>query len=348
MKLVYHKPLDGVRAVAAWMVMFFHFFIAIQANNSLLMWVKKIAVFGQTGVSLFFVLSGFLITRILLNDTTNKHYFYHFYMRRSLRIFPLYYLFLILYYWVFPIILQQPSSAPSIYHWFYLQDIAMTFKWPMNGPDHFWSLAVEEHFYLFWPLVVYFCSPKRLSYWIAGILLVSIATRWYLIQRHLEVFYFTFTRMDELAIGALLAIAEAKKMLTPKHARKYVYLSVGLLLPALGFWLFMNGKGNTIVQLFKCVAFAGAYWGCLGFLIASKETVWVRKSLQHPFLLYTGKISYGLYVYHPFCFLWYERHTITNSLLLNFVICCGLAYAIASLSYYLIEQQFLQLKKYFA
>jgi len=101
-KLQHFSELDGIRAIAALMVMFFHFFQHLETSNSILLLVKKASIFGQTGVSLFFVLSGFLITRILINTKDTPNFFYNFYLRRTVRIFPLYYLFLIIYFLLFP------------------------------------------------------------------------------------------------------------------------------------------------------------------------------------------------------------------------------------------------------
>src|SRR5689334_3773086 len=106
MNLRYHKELDGVRAIAAFMVIFFHFWHEGEFNLSPLL--TRISNFGRTGVSLFFVLSGFLITRILIATKESPGYFSSFYIRRSLRIFPLYYLFLSLTFIIIPLISGKP------------------------------------------------------------------------------------------------------------------------------------------------------------------------------------------------------------------------------------------------
>src|ERR1700755_1520169 len=98
--LKYYKGLDGVRGLAALMIMFYHFTPDSSNTGSFLHFLKKISVIGQSGVTLFFVLSGFLITRILLASKPNKDYFKKFYTKRALRIFPLYYLFLIICFFI--------------------------------------------------------------------------------------------------------------------------------------------------------------------------------------------------------------------------------------------------------
>ncbi len=176
MKIKYYKELDGVRGIAALMIMTFHFFQPIIPNTTTLIYINKFIKFGQTGVSLFFVLSGFLITRILLSTKEKSGYFLTFYIRRALRIFPLYYGFLIIYYFLINPYLYNASNlsfSTQFYYWFYLQNIADTFGWAANGPFHFWSLAVEEHFYLFWPLLVYYLNDKKII--IATICIIIIA-----------------------------------------------------------------------------------------------------------------------------------------------------------------------------
>ena len=164
-KISYIKELDGIRAIAAWMVMFLHFFQMLNINTGIFFYINKVAIFGGTGVSLFFVLSGFLITRILISSKLKKNYFKNFYIRRSLRIFPLYFLFLLFYYVAYPLVLNEKfvSFHNQIYYWVYLQNFALTFNWTSVGPLHLWSLAVEEHFYLIWPLLVYLLDIKWLK-----------------------------------------------------------------------------------------------------------------------------------------------------------------------------------------
>ena len=217
-KLKYYQNLDGVRAIAALMVIVFHFFRETTPNTQLLYIVKEISYFGQTGVTLFFVLSGFLITRILIYTKGTEGYFKNFYLRRTLRIFPLYYLFLLLWYYVAPIFIEMESSSfnQQIYYFSYLQNFARTFDWNVIGPNHFWSLAVEEHFYLFWPFIIFFFSRKNLVRITFGIILFAMVLRAFMLGDGYSVFIFTFTRFDTLAIGALLAVLELKNYFRPE------------------------------------------------------------------------------------------------------------------------------------
>lgn len=345
MRPKYLTELDGVRGLAALMVMYFHFFTGIHSHpGAIIKFLVKTAVFGQTGVILFFVLSGFLITRILLSVKSSSHYFSNFYIRRSLRIFPLYYLALCIY------LLASFTGAASTsittwYYWPYLQNIAMSFKWDIQGPVHFWSLAVEEHFYLFWPVVIYFTSVKRLHFVIGSIVLCAIALRAILFYYGFEVFYFTGTTMDALAIGAILAVKEKNDRLSMYSRGFYLRCFSLAIVLLLMLWFFSTGKGLLIIQTFKGTFIALIYYLLILLLLDMRKNNLVKKILNQKVLQYTGKISYGLYVYHVLCFSVYSKFVKTSYLWLDFLNCFILSYVVASLSYYLFEARFLTLKE---
>ena len=348
MKIKYYKELDGVRAIAALMVIFFHFFSGISTDNSFLLMLKKVSVFGQTGVSLFFVLSGFLITRILLEAKEKSNYFLNFYVRRILRILPLYYFFLFLFYFVVPLILKTPilSLRGQIYYWIYMQNFAMTFNWFSEGPLHFWSLAVEEHFYIFWPFVIYFFNNTKILFVIFILVLISLLTRYLLLSNNYDVFYFTFSRLDELALGALLAIMEIKKFYLELQNKIFLLLLVVTLVLSTIIWIVNNASGNENLQIFKFLLLGFAYFALIGYLITCKDSNLLKRFFKLKVFLFTGKISYGLYVYHPLCFTIFYKFFVINNVFLNFFCCLFLTFLFATGSYYLIEVQFLKLKKY--
>lgn len=348
MDLSYRRELDGVRAIAALMVMFFHFF-QIPEIYSAYATIIKLSVFGQTGVSLFFVLSGFLITRILIFTKNTPGFFYNFYVRRSLRIFPLYFVFLGIYYFLLPLIFKTPIASFNlqVYYWLYLQDFAITFKWSQDGPGHFWSLAIEEHFYLFWPLLVYYLNNKRVAIASVIIIVVAFLMRLLLVNHNYEVYYFTFCRMDELAIGALLALLEVKNKLVSRNATKFLLLFVTIIIPTLIMWVYFTGSATPVVQVVKFLLIAFSYFSIIGFIISAKETNFIKKILQIKPLLFSGKISYGLYVFHPVCFEIVHRFLNTSNIFSNFVLSFASTYLIAFTSYNLFENRFLKLKKYF-
>src|SRR6266550_1677369 len=218
-----HVPaLDGLRAIAILAVMGMHFtivqppFLQSSVLGDQVIWQLGLA--GWVGVDLFFVLSGFLITGILLDTKGGDRYFRNFYMRRVLRIFPLYYGSLVVLFLIIPMV------APAIVHdlgrlshgqvwlWTYLSNIAIgiTGSWqavpPLTG--HYWSLAVEEQFYLLWPLVVYSVSRSRLLNVALGLWVTALALRMVMLWLGVSptsVFVLTPTRMDGLAAGAAVA-----------------------------------------------------------------------------------------------------------------------------------------------
>ena len=197
--------LDGVRAIAVLLVIAFHFWLLLDGPKG---WVGRIAPWGQTGVPLFFVLSGFLITGILLDSKSTVHYFKNFFARRSLRILPLYYATLTVFYLILPLAglrVWAPISR-QFWYWVYLQNIPLTFHWPEEGPTHFWSLAVEEHYYLIWPFLVRHLDRGRLLKVLAAAIAISVLVRIPMMYAGDELFYFTVCRLDGLAVGSALAI----------------------------------------------------------------------------------------------------------------------------------------------
>lgn len=349
MKIQYYRQLDGIRAVAALMVMYMHFVVAFKSDSAIYQAIAKYASFGQTGVSIFFVLSGFLITRILMATKGSARFFSDFYIRRALRIFPLYYLFLFLFYFLVPL-LQNIPIAPAgkqFYAWVYLQNFAMTFNWDAVVPSHYWSLAVEEHFYFLWPCLVYFFNKKGIKIAIAGILIIAFICRLVLINKGFEVFYFTFTRMDELAMGALLAVWELEGKLKG-NAKKFIVGLVLVLLPAIVLWVKVTGQAMVVVQVVKYNLLSLSCFCLVGYVIALQGTSWVSRILTSRFFQFSGKISYGLYVYHPLCFFLIQSYfKPTIPVPVFFMISFGITYLVAAVSFYLFEAKFIALKKYF-
>ena len=208
--------LDGVRGIAIVGVTLYRYVKELDpAGSPALAIARDFLSVGELGVELFFVLSGFLITGILLNTKSKNGYFRNFIARRALRIFPLYFATLLVCLFIIPSLLSTKifdlPSSNQFYLWTYMPNLYMAWEnsWCFGPLDHFWSLAVEEHFYLLWPFAVYFLTLKallRVSVAIAigvGIIrtFVSMRPEWTVAVDVLTVF-----RCDALCMGAILAV----------------------------------------------------------------------------------------------------------------------------------------------
>jgi len=345
-KLKYLPNLDGLRAIAAFAVIVAHFFkVKTLVDFPIL---STIAQQGHSGVSLFFVLSGFVITRILLQSVNENNYFKNFYGRRTLRIFPLYYFALICYNYI-PYLMNTEPLEPfnkRWYHYLYLQNFARTFNWDFEGPGHFWSLAVEEHFYLIWPALVYlaFTKNKNRLLLVSGVLVVfSFVLRYVMLKDGYEINVFTFTRLDQLALGCILAILEFKGVLIKKN--NWIFLSlifIGFVTVAL------CGKLDYFnLNLFKHNAYGCLYFGIIAICISNQTKTWYNWFLTSTIVQYLGKVSYGIYVWHILAILFVKTYLVSINLIVDFVIVCIITVIMATISFYLIEKKFLKLKKYF-
>ncbi|HUN21926.1 MAG TPA: acyltransferase [Anaerolineales bacterium] len=311
------KSLDGLRGIAILSVMILHLVPTLPpAPTPLFSFLYKLSSFGQMGVDLFFVLSGFLITRILYISHKDRFFFKNFYIRRALRIFPLYYLFLTLSFLIFPLLIgNKPLPLrEQAWYFFYIHNIAYTFNLPLSGAIHLWSLAVEEHFYLVWPLCIKVFEPKRTLWLSISIIFVAFITRFILIEFNFNAFYFSVTRADNLALGAILAYLELQKKL-----KSFLLIfgigSVGLSLSLMGLWLIFGGDANRTIQLIK-PNLIGLLMTCLvGLAIAMPSTSPYYRMLCNRFLTFTGSISYGLYLFHGDIFLFSKF--LTSKLLIN-------------------------------
>ncbi|MGA2216294.1 MAG: acyltransferase, partial [Bryobacteraceae bacterium] len=215
-----HEPrrllaLDGIRGLAVLLVLQFHWAEGLTRMNP----VESTSYFllraGWLGVDLFFVLSGFLITGILSDSKNGFHYFRNFYMRRVLRIFPAYYGFLIVAEFVVPGLLRLAHHKPIWqtsgygWYWLYISNIGAALgHQDAEGFGHFWSLAVEEQFYFFWPLLVYFLSRRAAKRASVACIFAALTLRTCMVligHSHPAAAVLMPCRLDALAIGAWLA-----------------------------------------------------------------------------------------------------------------------------------------------
>jgi peptidoglycan/LPS O-acetylase OafA/YrhL len=207
--------LDGLRGIAIVLVMLHHFTI-YQPASDIGRWVVSVPLIGWCGVDLFFVLSGFLISGTLIDARGSQRYFSSFYARRTLRIFPLYYAVLILVLALVPLspvlhhILVGEHQMPPLWpYWFYVSNFSIAEHGLMHGwLDITWSLAIEEQFYLVWPIVIWLCPPRLFGLLCGTLIVAAAAARWIAGAggtEPLSIYVLPWFRLDGLAAGSLLA-----------------------------------------------------------------------------------------------------------------------------------------------
>jgi peptidoglycan/LPS O-acetylase OafA/YrhL len=298
--------LDGLRGLAILSVLAFHF-----SNESGFPLIFKPFHIGWIGVDLFFVLSGFLITGILLDSRQAPQYYYNFYARRALRIFPLYYVFLLVMLGIYLVSGNSfiPHLDRTIHTWpwwvFYGANFLVIRRgWAFPAMGGFWSLAVEEHFYLCWPTVVRYIRPRILPTVIISLVLASFGLRcaaWACGYRNV-LFYYTFTlcRLDGLCIGAGLAVIYKNRGL--QSIRNWARLST--VAGAVGFIVAILWSRDTSFNGHKMSTFGFFFLdvlcgGILVYAVTADPSSRLYKILNGRTLPFFGKYSYGLYVLHP-------------------------------------------------
>jgi peptidoglycan/LPS O-acetylase OafA/YrhL len=352
MKLEYYKNLDGLRAISALMVVVFHFFTYRSGFYSDSFYApdnwffRNIIIICQHGVSLFFVLSGFVITRILLKTKDESYYFQNFYTKRILRIAPLYYLFLVVWFYILPAILDKPTATidDQLPSFLYLQNILSTFSIKESGPPHFWSLAVEEHFYLAWPFVVFFTPFNKLGTVIFISILGVFVVKFFMLKNGLNTHDFTLTRIDQILMGAFLTILEVNGIFKRTPLKYFVSLAVLIVPIAFGIYMLSPAvpflKDMTKYFLLGLICFS-----FLGMVLSLKKESQVNKFLTLPALQYLGKISYGIYVWHALVLILLYNFFLTEAVAVDLAIALLLTIGFAHLSYFYFEKVFLNMKE---
>jgi peptidoglycan/LPS O-acetylase OafA/YrhL len=363
--LGYVRQLDGVRAVAVILVIISHWFPGDI--------VGKFGL-GAIGVDIFFVLSGFLITRILiverlnyeLNPTANSRLkvIRNFMVRRSLRIFPIYYLLLVLLI-IFKDQFPNPVSLDWEWYFFYLQNILFYINqaWPGGKLSHLWSLAVEEQFYLFWPWLILFVSHKWLLKIMLSFFFIGIACIYLLpvLKPGYNADLLTPSCMQAFAAGGILAYCHIfKKNIFSSYNR--VFGVLGLL--AFGILALGHvGVLPSIVDLRTLVSMITV--GLISSLLYHPNALLYKWILGNKPIVFIGKISYGVYLFHNFVpllvnslFHYLDKHHLSFSVIkynehlydqgfLFYFFCFIILICFSTLIFTTYEKRFQNLKKYF-
>lgn len=359
--------LDGIRGVAILFVFLFHYSGGLRGLDSSPAWFLRFCSALWCGVDLFFVLSGFLITSILRDARGRSRYYVNFYARRVLRIFPLFYATLVAVTLVLPALGLTPDPHGALgrdraWFWFHGGNFAiLRYGWIRLGL--YWSLAVEEHFYLIWPWVVARLSRRALLGVCIAIFVLSPPIR--LLSASLlgddAPYVFTLCRLDGLATGAFLALAAARPGRFESLAR-----------PA-WFWL-----GTSTAALVAIVAWRRSFsfqdpvvFG-LGFSLlavgsgalivascAARRSSLLGRFVNNAGLRWLGRISYGLYIFHDALWPWFNANfppdrivaTLHVSRWLGGALYLGLGFSISVLaawaSWHWFESPILRLKRFF-
>jgi peptidoglycan/LPS O-acetylase OafA/YrhL len=350
-----HMPeLDVLRGVAILMVVLFHGLYWSGATTSipLVNFFIKATVGGWLGVNLFFVLSGFLITGILLDTKGSPSYYRQFYLRRVLRILPAYLAIIV----VLDLIryLQVPQTVAAL---LFVANYMSILHIP-GGYGPFWSLSVEEQFYLLWPAVVSRVSVRVLTFLCLALCVLEPFLRWLDASGHLplgDVRTATYLIADNLALGALAAIFARSRYGTLRNG-----IRLGSALCVVGLCIFLAGYPFEILHRTKVVGatlqtvpwnlfFTGLLLFLLGLRSPLFTSIWAEP------LRFLGYISYGFYLVHVLIFHWYDKvlphvsspslHQLLQLSLIRFAVCAGVAILIAWLSRRFYEDPFLRMGK---
>jgi peptidoglycan/LPS O-acetylase OafA/YrhL len=363
--------LDGLRAVALVLVMVYHVNRLFPAPPPGAPWLDRLvagaAQVGWCGVDLFFVLSGFLITQLLRSSRGSRGYFSAFYGRRALRILPAYYGFLVVLVLAAPLLGPRDEAAVLRAHqpwyWAFLVNVlVMRDGWsgtPLHS-GHLWSLAIEAHFYLLWPLVVWHFDRRRLWTWCIATFAISAAGRIALHVLHVapEVGYVcSLTHLEGLAAGSLLALALESKgrdgLSVPALVAAVGAGVCGILLLAATRGTLRPTDPIGVLVAIPCAAVAGA--GVVG--LASAPNGMLARVLSHPLLATAGHYSYAAYLFHdPVALLVLRSRLVETSATppetstlparaLFLLIVAALTGLAAVLSWVLIEKRALALKR---
>lgn len=374
-----YEEIHGLRAVAAAMVIWLHageFAATITAPDGFTRFYADLTWIGSSGVTLFFIISGFLITGILIDTKDSPKALKNFYLRRALRIFPLYYCGLVFILFLLILFNQTQGgfslSKVFLYHALYINNWVVFFdvknfvsaQANLSYFAHLWSLAVEQQFYIFWPLCFLFLYRTRSCstiLWILGcliclaaILRFTMTYGWHWVPAYTS----TMTRMDALFMGAILALLmkEAPDFLKKLKAAAFYALpflgivTCAVLLIIAGTPDFFNKMTTVVVSLT-----AAFYFFLISVLVIPAEGGRLRRLLKSKPFQKAGDISYGLYVFSApvqtalmnlMLMSGTKNYWLIHAVLLFFGF--AVSYILASLSYRFMEKPIMRWKNVLA
>ncbi|OGV64984.1 MAG: hypothetical protein A3K19_16425 [Lentisphaerae bacterium RIFOXYB12_FULL_65_16] len=371
------EALDGLRGWAAMAVVVHHLFISgggevIALGHPIGILIMKLALFGRHGVDFFFVLSGFLITSILLESRTDKSYFRTFHVRRMLRILPLCYGCLLVVFVLIPWLTHGASQwvtplKTQVFFWTFTNNVLCFIDGvafpiaPAYNLVHFWALAVEEQFYLVWPFLVFLLSPRGIVRTSLLLIVVAVLTRagMEVVGFHTQIWYFTFARVDALAVGTCLAAVrfengwswEAVKRVAPQSLLLLAVLTGGLALVPRSMCV-------GTIEVLRYLVFALFFGSLVVVCVADQGSGALLKVISNPASRRLGEYSYGIYVYHGLlipCFgIWFRPESIAcraqsqvAGLVWYMLWATAVSVALAAVSYHLYEKPIVNLKRHF-
>ena len=351
----YLPQVDGLRGIAILGVLLFHLSSKLPALH-----MGYVAGNGWAGVDLFFVISGFLITTILLESAGSEHYFRNFYVRRILRIWPLYFALLIFVFvllpWIVPALRERifTQCHPWQSYFLFVQNF-FVHEFGIGPVGVTWSLAIEEQFYLVWPLFILFLPRKLLPLLLIGLAVFSPVAR-VVAQAHgasiATIYTHTIFRLDSISAGALLAVwAKDARFGSARTVRVLGLLTAaGVAACVITFWLLSDRPASASLR-FSSLAIL--FFAVVGSALLTGPGTLLFRCLTASWLRYTGKICFGLYLLHVTVFdiLSPERLAFLGNgwvgslgvLIVDFVA----VFLLASCSWHFLESPILRLKRRF-
>jgi peptidoglycan/LPS O-acetylase OafA/YrhL len=344
------KQLDGLRAFAIFFTMVTHFVVVTDSP------MGRLIPRGQLGVRPFFVISGFLITRILLRCRLEEDQWRElrvFYCRRVLRIVPLYYATLA----ITALVNIRPVRQTLWWHVAYLSNFYQVLQNAslQSVVTPYWSLSVEEQFYLIWPCLILFLPRRYLLNAMIATVCLGPLSRFIGVTMDIRSFgSLPFSCMDALGIGAILAYCQDKELGSPDAATNFTKIMKWIGLPSFG--LFFAAKTARIAVPGAPVLADLAAAFAFGWLVSRAASSFkgpVGSLLELKPIRYIGRISYGIYILHGFMpvilfyLLKWSHLSLRENSWARFLLLLGMSVAAASVSWHLFESPINSYKRYF-